>query len=127
MIDDDDPPYLFRCHLLPGLAFPGVPYVAPSAVEPVPVPPSQSAPLSSWRAVAEALGVDDSTVRLHRRRTRDSHPRLFADAAEARRWYTALVRAPTYADPPSGRKPRKKKSPPGSGSGVVDWAKLKIR
>lgn len=95
-----------------------------NVAERVLVPPSPriGAPTSSWLDVARAVGVDDSTIRTHRRRTRDGTAPLFADTDAARAWYAALVRAPD-APPPSGRRAPPKRTAP---TGVVDWSKVDV-
>lgn len=102
-------------------------------------------PLSSWKDVAAALGVAESTIRAHRKRTGDKTLPLFACADEAREWYRTLVgrvapRKPPPRDkqkrfratgnrpaptPPSTPKPRKVQNKQGLTSGV-DWSKTKV-
>lgn len=77
-------------------------------------------PISSWQEVARAVGVDDSTIRAHRRRTRDPKRPYFANDAEARTWYAQLVAAPDFAETRSRRRG------PNVRGGVVDFAKIKL-
>lgn len=81
-------------------------------------------PLSTWLQVARALGVDDSTIRAHRRRTRDGTRSFFGTAMEARAWYAALVAAPDYV---AGKAPRRSRARAASeNTGPVDWSKVKV-
>ncbi|MDP2305505.1 MAG: hypothetical protein Q8P18_05715 [Pseudomonadota bacterium] len=81
-------------------------------------------PIATWVEVARAIGVDDSTIRAHRRRTRDGSRPFFADATAARSWYSALVRTPTWVEPARGRRRKASSSP--AGEGPVDWSKVTV-
>lgn len=82
--------------------------------------PDSGGPLTTWLDVARAIGVDDSTIRAHRRRTHDPQRPFFGSAAEARSWYAQLVAKPAYI--PACRR---KRGPRVSG-GVVDWDKVAV-
>ena len=82
--------------------------------------PGDSTPLSTWLDVARAVGIDDSTIRAHRRRTRDPQRPFFASAADARAWYASVV-----AKPAAVPSPRRKRGPRIDG-GVVDWNAVKL-
>jgi hypothetical protein len=93
------------------------------ALEPARPERAPEGPLSSWRQVAAAIGVDDSTIRAHRRRTRDDSKPFFSGADAARSWYEDLVGTP--APPPrASRGPRAPKQP--KGDGPVDWKNVKL-
>ncbi len=92
-----------------------------------PPPPDAKAcesPISTWMQFAAAVGVDDSTVRAHRRRTRDKTRPFFASAAEARAWYARLVAAPDYTPQRKSRHQTKKKA--AQQDGPVDWKNTKV-
>ena len=80
--------------------------------------PDAAGPLATWLDVARAVGVDDSTIRAHRRRTRDPHRPFFGTAADARSWYAQLVGKPAFI--PAARRNRG----PRVTGGVVDWDKV---
>lgn len=98
----------------PGAADPG-PDVAPTVRE--------HTPISTWLGVAAAVGIDDSTIRSHRRRTGDNTAPYFGSDQEARAWYAAMSKAPDFAR--SGRR-RKESSRAVQKEGVVDWSKIQI-
>ena len=77
-------------------------------------------PLATWLDVARAIGVDDSTIRAHRRRTRDPRKPFFGSATEARSWYAALVAKPAHVPAP-----RRKRGTQVMG-GVIDWDKVAV-
>lgn len=81
---------------------------------------ADGAPLATWLDVAAAVGIDDSTIRAHRRRTRDPQRPFFGSAAEARSWYAQLVAKPAFVPSPS-----KKRCPQVKG-GVVDWGTVVV-
>lgn len=84
-----------------------------------------AAPLSTWLAVAAALGVDDSTIRSHRRRTRDETGPFFASDVEARSWYSGMVNAPDFFEGTTRPRNRKPKGDTGN-QGWIDWKKVKV-
>lgn len=61
-------------------------------------------PLTSWRAIARALGVSEATLHRRRRDTGDRAPAWFRDADAAAAWWLDLHREPDAA--PTSRKPR---------------------
>ncbi|MES2643860.1 MAG: hypothetical protein V4850_30510 [Myxococcota bacterium] len=104
------------------LAAPAVmPYAGPARASGEPVP----GPISTWLQIASAIGVDDSTIRAHRRRTRDQTRPLFESAEAARRWYADLVAAPDYTEPERRRRKRASAKPSPS-EGAVDWSKVEV-
>lgn len=65
------------------------------------------APLTSWRAVAAAVGVDEDTVHRWRSRSGDSAPPMFEDTDGARRWWRRIrYGAPRERTPNPPRSPR---------------------
>lgn len=82
--------------------------------------PDSRAPLTTWLEVARVIGIDDSTIRAHRRRTRDPQRPFFASATDARSWYSHLVAQPAFV--PSARRKRG----PRVHGGVVDWDKVEL-
>ncbi len=87
------------------------------------MPPTAPTPISTWLSVATAVGVDDSTIRAHRRRTQDGHGPYFGSDDEARSWYAAMVSSPTHV-PGKGRTRKPKRAP--EISVPVDWSKVKV-
>jgi hypothetical protein len=82
-------------------------------------------PISSWLAVARAVGIDDSTIRAHRRRTGDATPPYFESAAAARAWYAALRTAPdTRPALPSHRRRRARLAK--EHAGAVNWKTVQV-
>lgn len=73
-----------------------------------PAPQPQSSPITTWRAVAEALGVSEQTVHRRRRGAGDTTKKPhFDDIAGARRWWGRIIgRAPVpTTSPASSRRP----------------------
>lgn len=79
----------------------------------------RSGPFTSWRDVADVVGVSEDTV-ARRRTERGAKGRcFFATTAEVHAWWRALIE-------PSGvlAKPPRRKSPKASEDGPVDWSRV---
>jgi len=54
-------------------------------------PTDESSPLTSWTAIALAVGVSTDTLRRHRTERGDKHGPYFGTTDEARRWFVRLT------------------------------------
>jgi hypothetical protein len=92
-------------------------------------PVSGDAPLMTWRQVATALDVDDSTLRSLRKRAGDHTVACFANVEEAQDWYRSVKskkakRLGVTAEPRT--KARRRREEPRVTDGVVDWGKVQV-
>lgn len=108
-----------------GSAGPGDPSMREVTVEPKsrslgPLEPlSAEGPLTSWRAIAAALGKSDSAVLRARRKRGDKHRPWFASADEVREWWQGLHAGAAAPAPKPKRSPRKRTRVRGA---AVDWS-----
>jgi hypothetical protein len=74
-------------------------------------------PLTTWRAIAQAIGVSEDTLARRRSDAADRAAPYFVDAQAARDWYQGLL-APRSQEK---AKPRRQSRPKPVESQVVDW------
>lgn len=73
-------------------------------------------PLTTWRAVAQAVGVSEDTLARKRAAAGDGSQPWFEDGEAARRWYFGLL-----APKPAAKK-RKRAAAAAVPGGAVDWS-----
>jgi hypothetical protein len=73
-------------------------------------------PLTTWRAIAQAVGVSEDTLARRRGDAADQTAPYFVDAQAARAWYQGLL-----APKPKEKAPRRQARPKPVEPQVVDW------